>query len=418
MQAPSIAAAVANIGMSAQLAGCAMLATFFALLGRYAGRRTYFRAWAWAWVALAVAIGALFVRFLVLPPLLGPAADSLAVRRGTEWLYQFGKLLFAALLALGTRRYASGAPRVALIRSVALSAAAYATVSTLATHDLGQLIVWQVPPVVTAYGYCAAALLALPRSRRTIGVRAAAAGFAGMAALWATYFAAFDRPAAGGVLGAGAAYNTYIDLLLHVVLGLGMVVVLMEDAKREVDDAHAELAAAHDQLRSASLYDALTGSLNRTAFNEGIGLELARSTFGAVVVLDLDNLKVVNDAHGHAAGDRLLAHVVGVLREALRPTDRIYRWGGDEFLVVMPGGRAEQVRGRVDEILAAAPPLAADAWSAPIPLLASVGAADYPSAERLQFAIERADDAMYEEKNRRRVGRTPAVAGAVRGRAD
>lgn len=417
MQPATVADAIGNLGITAQLAGCVTLAAFFALLKRYARRRSYFRAWAWAWVALAVAIGALFVKFLVLPPLFGPAADAPAVRRVTEWLYQFGKLLFAALLALGTTRYVRGAPRVALIRSVALFAAAYATLSTTLTADLARLILWQVPAVVAAYAYCAAVLVFLPRSRRSLGARAAAVGFAGMAVLWASYAFAFDGPT-GGVLASVATYNSYVDLLLHVVLGLGMVILLMEEAKREVDDAHRELAAAHDQLRSASLYDALTGALNRTAYNEGVGLDFARSTFGAVVVLDLDNLKVVNDAHGHAAGDQLLTQLVQTLRTALRPTDRIYRWGGDEFLVVMPGARASSMKQRVEEIIARAEPVVVNAWTPPIPLLASVGIADYLAAERLQAAVDRADAAMYEEKHRRRARQANAAPSPVPQRAD
>src|ERR671929_1261361 len=95
-------------------------------------------------------------------------------------------------------------------------------------------------------------------------------------------------------------FNTYFDLLLNIALGFGMVVLLMEDAKREVDDAQSELRVAHDQLRRAALYDTLTDSLNRRAYEQGVGLEMARGTFGTVVIADLDNLKAVNDAFGHA----------------------------------------------------------------------------------------------------------------------
>jgi diguanylate cyclase (GGDEF)-like protein len=402
MQPPSVDVAISQIGITAQLAGCVVLSGFFALLRRYARRRLYFRAWSWAWVALSVAIGAIFLEALLLPALLGSAANDPLIGWAADWLYLFGKLLFAALLVLGTARYVRGLPPAALMRWAVLGAAVYATVCTLITDNLARLVVWQVPVVVLAYAYCALALLLLPRSRRSLGARAAAAGFAGMSILWATYWVAFGQTERTGFLGAVARFNPLADLLLHVVLGLGMVVLLMEDAKREVDDANAELAAAHDELRSASLYDALTGSLNRTAFNEGVGLDVATHTYGAVVVLDLDNLKVVNDTHGHAAGDRLLRGLVQTLRAALRPTDRVYRWGGDEFLVVMPGADAEGVRARVEEVVARAEPVVVNGWSEPIPLLASVGVADYPAAERLPFAIERADDAMYEEKKRRR----------------
>ena len=78
-------------------------------------------------------------------------------------------------------------------------------------------------------------------------------------------------------------------------LGFSMVVLLMEDVKHEVDAAHAELAVAHDNLRRASFYDLFMGWLNTQASAEGLGLEAARAGFGAVMVLDMDNLKDIND---------------------------------------------------------------------------------------------------------------------------
>ena len=126
------------------------------------------------------------------------------------------------------------------------------------------------------------------------------------------------------------------------LLGYAMVLVLMEDSKREFDDAQAELRVTHDQLRRAALYDSLTDSLNRRAFAEGVGLEMVRATFGTVVIADLDNLKLVNDRHGHMAGDQIIRRCADVLRATLRPYDKLYRWGGDEFLL----DRALGARGR------------------------------------------------------------------------
>src|SRR2546430_10339828 len=152
-------------------------------------------------------------------------------------------------------------------------------------------------------------------------------------------------------------FNTYFDLLLNIALGFAMVVLLMEDGKREVDDAQAELRVAHDQLRRAALYDPVTDSLNRRAFEQGVGLEMARGTFGTVVIADLDNLKAVNDKFGHAAGDRLLRQCSDMLRATLRPYDKLYRWGGDEFLLVIPSARGADVEARLSEVLDHAQPL-------------------------------------------------------------
>jgi diguanylate cyclase len=234
-----------------------------------------------------------------------------------------------------------------------------------------------------------------------------------MGCLWIAYALAFgwrylttaDLPA---VFGFVLMLNSYLDLVLQMLLGYGMVVMLMEDAKREVDAAHAELEVAHDELRRATHYDALTGALNRRAFQEGVGLDVARASFGSVAVIDLDNLKAVNDRFGHTAGDQLIRHLVAVLRDELDSTDRLYRWGGDEFLIVVPGVKAVDAAERLERAIQSARPLLSTAAPEPVPVLASVGAAGFGGAEDLHSAIERADAEMYRRKQRRK---TPSIAG-------
>jgi len=196
----------------------------------------------------------------------------------------------------------------------------------------------------------------------------------------------------------------YVDVAIDIALGYSMVVVLMEDAKREIDDAQTQLRVTHDQLRRAALYDTMTDSLNRQAFAEGVGLEMVRATFGTVVLADLDNLKTVNDRFGHAAGDRMLRRCADVIRATLRPYDKLYRWGGDEFLLIVPSARSSDVMKRLHEALAAAEPitLESDMPLADLRLQVSLGASDYSSSEELHFAIERADRAMYQDKTRRK----------------
>jgi diguanylate cyclase (GGDEF)-like protein len=116
----------------------------------------------------------------------------------------------------------------------------------------------------------------------------------------------------------------------------------------------------------------------------------------------------VNDRFGHTAGDQLLRHLVAVLREGLRPTDRLYRWGGDEFLLIVPGVKAADAAERFERAIQSARPLLTTAASEPIPVLASLGASGFGGGEDLLSAIERADAEMYRRKQRRK---TPIIAG-------
>jgi diguanylate cyclase (GGDEF)-like protein len=402
-----LSAVVSFIGVVLQFGGEIMLVALFVLLRRYVLRRSYFAAWTAAWVCGAAAILALCARYIIMPRLLAvPLDDASTAVRALYLVYQIGKLSSFAFFVAGTAMYVTGTRLLGSRYIVFGCAMAYAVVSLIGAHgSLNVLVVWQAPVAVVSLGACGALLFTLPASRRTLGSTAAASAFTALAALWLIYGIAFSIDFAARPTHPWSSvvtnFNTYCDLLLNIALGVGMVVLLMEDAKREVDDAQAELRVAHDQLQRAALYDTLTDSLNRRAFSQGVGLEMARGTFGTVVISDLDNLKAVNDAFGHAAGDALLRHCADVLRSTLRPYDKLYRWGGDEFLLVIPSARGADVETRLTDALAGAPPVELPAGGT-IKLEVSLGAADYASAEGLDESIQLADEAMYRQKHARK----------------
>ncbi|HET7459083.1 MAG TPA: GGDEF domain-containing protein [Gemmatimonadaceae bacterium] len=408
------------IGVVSQLGGALLLVALWALLRSHSHRREYFRQWGRAWLALVVAIISTAIRFLLVPNfdtrLLNAEFPGV---RGAYAIYQFTKLLYFAFLVMGTATYVTGVKSWRLVVASVTVAAVCAAATVAWSPTISTVIMWQAPIAVAALSYCAWALLRIRRSRRSLGNRVTGTIFALTAVTWAVYLFAFNYrmlPAGSSLrtaLELVARFNGYADLLLQMLLGYGMVVILMEDGKREVDDAHAELAVAHDQLRRVSLYDSLTGSLNRRAFDEGVGLEAAKSNFGSVAVLDGDNLKQVNDGYGHRMGDLLLQRVAMLMRTALAPTDRLYRWGGDEFLVVLPNTRAADAQLRLESALDAAAPLLVAGAEGGIPVLVSVGTADYAGGEEILAAIERADSRMYANKARRRSERAAAVAAAT-----
>jgi diguanylate cyclase (GGDEF)-like protein len=98
-------------------------------------------------------------------------------------------------------------------------------------------------------------------------------------------------------------------------------------------------------LETSARVDALTGLGNRRAFEEALTAEVARArrteTRVGLLLLDLDDFKAINDRHGHLAGDRCLRSVAATLSQAVRTDDRCYRWGGDEFAVLLGSGDGE-----------------------------------------------------------------------------
>ena len=402
-----LTAVISFIGVVVQLGGELLLVLLFVLLRRYVLRRGYFSAWTAAWASGGVAILALCVRYILMPRVVAEPIDESSPAVQTLYLvYQLGKLTRFALFMSGTAMYVTGSRLLGSRKYVYAGVAAYAVLSLVGSGgDLNRLVVWQAPVAVVSLGTCAALLFTLPSSRRTLGSNAGGGAFASLATLWLLYGIAFGLGDAGRTpvwADTIVSFNTYLDLLLNIALGFAMVVLLMEDAKREVDDAQAELRVQHDQLRRAALYDTLTDSLNRRAFAQGVGLEMARGTFGTVVIADLDNLKFVNDSHGHLVGDLLLRQCAELLRATLRPYDKLYRWGGDEFLLVMPSARGEDVEARLREVMRQAPPITVPNGRATVKLEVSIGASDYTSAEGLEECIQLADQAMYRQKHARK----------------
>lgn len=410
-----------NFGLFSQLAAAVLLVVLFLLLRRHALRRPYFRAWSSAWIALAIGLAALTLRYNLLPLVLGQGSGMDRWVTGCNFIYQFGKLAFLLLLLHGTLLYLKGGAHESFgfMRWLWAGVGAITLASVLASSSLQAVMFWQGLCNLVVFVFCAIAMLALPKSRRSLGTRTTGTVLAAMALLWLAYLMALAStvvPQVHATAGLEALLNgpnNYLDLILGMLLAFGMVLVLFEDLRREIDTAHRELRVAHEQLLRESFIDALTGAYNRRALSEGTGLEDAKGSFGVLVALDVDNLKDVNDAYGHKHGDALLQHLASVLRAGLRPSDKLYRMGGDEFLVVMPRAVVRTAAARIKEIIANAPPLRLADSDTSLELRASVGAAEFASIEELDIALHSADRSMYDQK-RASHQQHPVLPGAVR----
>jgi len=162
-------------------------------------------------------------------------------------------------------------------------------------------------------------------------------------------------------------------------------------------------ARLHRIVERQALIDGLTGLANRRQCEETLADELARvERFGgslAVVVADLDWFKDVNDRHGHPAGDSVLSDFAVLLQETVRDVDLAGRWGGEEFVLILPGtdlSGGAQVAERIRVALAGRVVLAVD--RTPITVTASFGVAAIPPAKTASELFAAADAAMYQAK--------------------
>ena len=170
---------------------------------------------------------------------------------------------------------------------------------------------------------------------------------------------------------------------------------------------HTDMTQHHralDAAEAAARLDPLTGLLNRRAFHEVLQRRLRHASDepGALLVVDLDGFKAVNDRHGHAAGDLLLCALARRLRHALRPRDEVARMGGDEFLVLIESLPQDQALEPVVQRLRRVLEQPVAVGTERVDVGASIGALFLDEGGDVDGVIAAADRRMYEDKRTRR----------------
>lgn len=173
-----------------------------------------------------------------------------------------------------------------------------------------------------------------------------------------------------------------------------------------------EVARLSEERRAFAATDPLTGLMNRRAFVDQTETEMSLSRRTgrpfAVAMLDINGFKAVNDTHGHAAGDMALIRVAEALRTCTRTYDRVVRWGGDEFVLLLPATTAAQAHELLERVGRIAVPLCDAPGSTQ--LTVSWGVASWPAdGDSLEILMGVADARLYDMKKREKTARAPAT---------
>lgn len=379
-------------GLLVQAVGALLMAALCIALRRTIPRPAL-RYWSIGWVTLCVSLQGLYVASFY-----APAAYIGHV------VYLLGEYVFGYMVIAGCRHYALGVP--ARRSDVWLLAPALAWCLWLARVAGGNInFLFAVHTLVYPYLFFSALRVlhgAKVGRHAGMGIRVMRLALLLLTIDYLHYAPLFASSFQGNrVIEAYLTYAPLYDLLFQVMLMFGMVMASTGQVQEELEAVNADLKRARDRVEASARLDPLTAALNRRAFaavladQNRAGSGLMR---GVVVVVDLDDLKLLNDTYGHAAGDAALQGLADALRSCLEGDDLLFRWGGDEFVLILRGATLAHAEARFDgfneKLRAKAIPGASD----PIDLRASVGLSEFVDAATLDHAIARADQAMYRRK--------------------
>jgi len=197
-------------------------------------------------------------------------------------------------------------------------------------------------------------------------------------------------------------YTGFYDLFLEMFFGIGLIIWAMEDTERKLTTVHARAIDDTQRSKRRAQIDPLTESYNRFFLDEIRPVLMRETAGGSIVLIDVDGLKTINDKEGHEEGDKAIWTVAQAIKKLIRGDDYLIRWGGDEFLVVLPGMDEEVAKKRFYMLPAKIDEVKQSPRTAPRSykkfLAASVGVTPFSTRVPFDMAIEMADRHMYERK--------------------
>jgi diguanylate cyclase (GGDEF)-like protein len=178
----------------------------------------------------------------------------------------------------------------------------------------------------------------------------------------------------------------------------------LSEANQQLTTQLTEIQKLQKILREQAIRDSLTGLFNRRFLEESFIQALARAEREkqniGVILLDIDKFKNINDTYGHAAGDQVLVAMAKTLLHQMRSSDTICRYGGEEFLLVLPNSNLEETRRRAEDLHQAVGQLEVLYGESRLKVTASLGIASYPlHGLGMDELVRHADNNLYMAKN-------------------
>lgn len=389
----------ASVGLAIQCVGI-LLVALLSISMRDSIKSPSLKFWTRAWISLLIALLSLFLGFHIAP------GHSLFYS-----IYFFGEYAFGLMFIGGCRYLASGVGITHRDYSMLIPAGLVALALPNLSPDFNNLFMVQATIMAALFAASFIALWPAVRQRDTSpGLRIMSAALILLTIDFMHYVPVFG--ARNGLWGVTVPasylqYTSIFDLILEILLGFGTIMVLLEGVRSEVEATNRELTIARDKLELMARMDPLTEALNRHAFHSLLSHDAASSgsaVDGCVAVIDVDNLKPINDTLGHGVGDKAIRAVARAVRSLIRADDMLFRWGGDEFLVLMFKLHEEEASRRM-RLLNGILEENGEQWtSAPVRISVSSGVCGFESLQDLGHAIERADLAMYGSRQQTRSG--------------
>jgi len=389
----------ASVGLAIQCVGIFLVA-LLSISMRGSIKSASLKCWTRAWVSLSIALISLFVGFHVVP------GHTLFYS-----IYFFGEYAFGLMFIGGCRYLASGVAMGHRCYSMLIPAALVAIALPWLSNDFNDLFMVQATIMAVLFATSFMALRPVLRQLETSpGLRIMSAALILLTIDFLHYVPVFG--ARKGLWGLTVPvgylqYTSIFDLVLEILLGFGTIMVLLEGVRSEVEATNRELTSARDKLELMARMDPLTEALNRHAFHSLLSHDAAGSgsrVSGCVAVIDIDNLKPINDTLGHSVGDKAIRAVARAVRSLIRADDMLFRWGGDEFLVLMFKLHEDEATRRMQSLNQILEENCEQWISASVKITVSSGVCGFESLQDLGPAIESADHAMYGGRKQRRSG--------------